>query len=103
MNAAPRLDVRFLTVHPVTAKWWAQREKCRTCSHYIAPLADTLTKVPKNKNMAERCDASRNYRPQGGGKPLPDYCIDARAGADERDDGRVSICGPDAVLWEPKV
>lgn len=93
---APMLDTRFLSVHPVTAKWWQQREKCSQCKHY------TRDGYKNRKNeFAERCGASRLPTP-GQGNRSTEYCIDARAPAEERQDGRPGLCGPDAVLFEPK-
>jgi len=95
MNALT-LDTRFLTVHPVTAKWWQQREQCKQCKHYI--LEDA---TKRRGEYAARCDASRLPVP-GQGNRATEYCIDARAPAEERQDGKPGLCGPDAVLFEPK-
>lgn len=94
MNQAPRLDTRFLRIHPVTAKWWEQREKCRTCANHIGPTAEY-------PNPGEFCRAAP-WLARGWHQNRYENCIDARAAEGERKDGRPGICGPDAVLWEPK-
>ncbi len=95
MNPAPRLDTRFLTLHPVTAKWWQQRKQCMSCKHFSD--GEELTFV----HRSERCNAYKPQRVHRGPTP-PELCIDARATAADRDDGLAGLCGPDAVLFEPK-
>lgn len=93
MRTAPLLDTRFLSVHPTTARWWAQREKCRACAHYLPP-------TELMPHVGEKCGASPW---PGAGWPQKQFemCIDARATAEDRGDGRDGLCGPDAVMWEP--
>lgn len=85
--------MRFLTVHPATARWWAQRDKCRACAHHLEP--ERTRHAP---HRGELCGSS----PDAAGNRRFEPCIDARALADERDDKRAGLCGPDAVMWEPK-
>lgn len=94
----PRLiDTRFLTLHPVTAAWHARRDKCRQCKHHHQDDAKLY------EHKAERCHAYKLTRTSRGRAPSFELCVDARATADERDDGLAGLCGPAAVLFEPKV
>jgi hypothetical protein len=83
-----KLDDRFLTVHPATSAWWAQRSRCRKCeSHHVQTESCGAT--------MERCAAVADRKP--GPKARGDgmaYCIDARL------DG--APCGPKAELFKAK-
>lgn len=78
-----QIDERFLSVHPRTALWWKQREKCAQCVHY-----DVLPGTPKTgggtvcRSMA------------AGGPNKLNSAITAR------DEGHV--CGPAAALFVAK-
>ena len=82
-----QIDTRFLTVHPATAVWWQQRDKCESCVHF------NLQEGREGESIM-RCRAALVFR-----HPLrPErgvYCIDVR---DE--DGP---CGPDARMYERRV
>jgi hypothetical protein len=90
---APQLDTRFLRVHPATARWWAQRDQCRTCRHHDEPKS--------TRHAQQRGELCLNSPDVTGAKRY-EPCIDARALAEERDDQRAGLCGPDAVMWEAK-
>lgn len=94
-----RLDTRYLTVHPVTAQWWEQREKCRQCRHYMAPAGRHVVRA-RGDYTAERCAASPIATPSG--RTVYETCIDARGTAEQRGDEIPGRCGPDATLYQPK-
>jgi hypothetical protein len=75
-----------MTVHPATELWWAQRDKCRSCTHHFT---FTLRRRYGDEVGGERCRACPAER----GKRAFLYCIDARL-AD-------SPCGPAAKLFSP--
>lgn len=89
------IDTRFLRPHPATVAWWQRRDKCRACKHHDENDATH----PENK--AERCHAYKPLRTHIGRLPY-ELCADARATAAERDDGLAGLCGPEAVMFEPK-
>ena len=82
-------DKRFLTIHPATALWFEQREKCRVCKHcWVSPLtnADGSRKVSGGGwYCTEESSVKRVVR---------QTCSDARA-TDQP-------CGPDGLLFQPK-
>lgn len=83
------LDERFLTVHPRTALWWEQREKCAGCAHLEVQPSDAGT------GGGWACLAC----PGGGGGGLRagfTTCITAR------EEGHGVRCGPDARLFQAK-
>ena len=89
-----QIDTRFLTVHPATATWWAQRGRCESCRHL------RLRRGEGNEGVM-RCAVSKHSDPQvrhmlgvGPDVDLRPYCIDAR--------GEKGDCGPEARLWEEK-
>jgi hypothetical protein len=89
------IDTRFLSVHPSTLTWWQRRETCRACKHHSADDARLY------ENKAERCHAYKPPRVHRG--PLPyELCVDARAAAAEREDGKAGLCGPAAKMFEQK-
>lgn len=80
-----KLDTRFLKVHPATAAWWDQREKCARCAHVLNQLENFPRAMP-----VMRCKIT----PVSVGRQPHAYCIDARSEG--------SACGPWASLWEGK-
>lgn len=86
----PRIiDETYLSVHPRTALWWQQREKCELCANHRKVIGRA-----RGETML-KCNAS------GGGGTSPDgkhngtdaSCLRAR------DEGR--RCGPDALMFKP--
>lgn len=88
------IDQTFLTVHPVTAQWWKQREQCRQCKHHFEPPARGRDGSP----MGEHCLAA----PVVDRRRQIEECIDTRGTAQEREDKKAGACGPGAALFEPK-
>jgi len=70
----------YLKLHPATALWWAQRDRCRACAHHFR----------SDDSRSERCRAA----PAATGYREFRYCIDAR--------GYAMPCGPDAKQFTPK-
>jgi len=80
-------DDRFLTVHPRTALWWQQREKCLQCAN-MSRMAGTAREAT---HTAMKCSAVGG----GGTNSRGDSsCIAAR------DEGP-NLCGPRAKLYRP--
>lgn len=85
-----KIDTRFLTLHPATAAWFAQRETCRRCAWLIDIVGtrelDSMRcrKAPQATICQDPRRATRRYY----------FCIDARL-----PDGP---CGPDAALFKPR-
>lgn len=75
-------------LHPATALWWKQRDKCRACVHHFE--FKLSYRIHGDENGGERCRAC----PAQQGKRAFLYCIDARLA-----DGP---CGLDARLFEGK-
>lgn len=73
------IDETFLTTHPATSAWAAQRPKCERCCHHVTRGA-ALRCV---RLVATGAGADRH---NGYG-----YCIDARLPG--------GVCGPDGVLF----
>lgn len=94
----PLLDTRFLNVHPATSQWWQQREKCRQCRHYLAPQTPAVVRA-RGDYTAERCALALIKTPT---RTLYEACIDARGTAEQRGDSVDGVCGPDALLFQPK-
>jgi hypothetical protein len=88
-----QIDTRFLTIHPATVVWWAQRPQCESCQHMRLKRGDgnegvmrcAVARHPnENVRMMLAARVSADTRP---------YCIDAR--------GETGSCGPEARRWEP--
>ena len=75
------IDRRFLTVHPRTTLWWAQRVACDSCAHMRRHVGNCRA----TENTLIMCAATPAGRYTGFAS-----CIDAR------EPGRP--CGPDATL-----
>lgn len=97
-QSAPTLDTRYLTVHPVTSQWWQQRDKCRQCVHYLAPEKPAVVRA-RGDYTAERCRVAVISVTT---RTLYEACIDARGTAEQRGDTVDGVCGPDALLFQPK-
>lgn len=88
-----QIDTRFLSVHPATAAWWGQRERCESCRHCAVSYG-------LDGHRIMRCAVSQHKDPvlrrlyAGRATDMRVYCIDARAEGGD--------CGPDARLYEPK-
>jgi hypothetical protein len=82
-----QLDTRFLTVHPRTALWWKQREKCAKCA------AVQIQPVNKAGYGGGWLCGSLPLGGLGNTKKLSG-CMSAR------DKGQP--CGPRAALFVPK-
>ena len=76
------LRSEFLTVHPATELWFAQREQCLRCAH-----VERRVRGQKEQGQELRCRAS--YAPAGRREWA--YCIDARSTGE---------CGPNATLYK---
>ena len=90
------IDTRFLSVHPRTELWWAQREQCQRCAH-MSEDGDTTNGLRKSGTLAGGMRCLQAARRIGGGamhwgRSISIYCIDAR---DE-----TGKCGPDAKLFK---
>jgi hypothetical protein len=82
-------DATWLQLHPATALWHQQREKCRACAHHL------LSVERARDQGGERCGALRiRIGGRGGGRHVHPYCPDARADGGE--------CGPGAAKFTPK-
>jgi hypothetical protein len=81
---ARNLDERFLTIHPRTALWMAQREKCLSCAN--------LRFEKPSMNCAATPSALKGKALKN--SPLAS-CIDAREPG--------AACGPDSKLFSPVV
>lgn len=90
----PRLlDERFLTVHPRTALWWAEREQCRQCKHHSYVPHVGLGTSKRDGGGGTGCGERCALAPSNGKTLSPgSSCIQAR---EER-------CGPEARLFEPR-
>lgn len=91
----PEIDQRFLTLHPATAVWRAQREKCEQCAHSYVPNSND-PKTEGHEGLRCRKTTPQNCFKRGGFKindPTA-YCIDARLEG--------APCGPGAALFQPK-
>lgn len=76
-------DDRFLSVHPATVRWWAQRDQCARCAHkYLYDPGDPYLR-------AERCAAGRAHSKLDVGA----YPIDMRLPSGK--------CGPAATMFVP--
>jgi hypothetical protein len=103
----------FTKLHPATALWWEQRDRCRACVHHTQ-----LGQASKNGSRGERCAAvtisdmhavpayeqhpnllkhAKRINHRGGATPKlrwMAYCIDARL--------EDAPCGPNAKLFKEK-
>ena len=88
-----QIDERFLTIHPATQAWWAQRGRCESCRHCVSGTSHEGESVM-------RCAATPMNHPHQGVAKMHEargsltYCIDARLPKQP--------CGPKARLWEGK-
>lgn len=82
------IDTRFLTVHPSTAAWWARRDKCRACAHYMPSIEH------QKDRGGERCGALMMPNAVRTGRSIAAYCVDARSEG--------ARCGPGAAMFTPK-
>lgn len=89
ITATRATDAAWLQLHPATALWQQQREKCRACAHHLPSVEGARDRG------GERCGALR-IRMGGGGKGrrVHPYCPDVRA-----EGGK---CGPGAAMFTPK-
>ncbi len=90
------LDERFLSPHPRTVLWQAERLQCASCtsSHEDGDVTQGRRK-PGGISGGMRCSASPR-RIGGGvhvGRSIHVYCIDAREPG--------SACGPEGRLFKP--
>ena len=88
------LDQRFLTLHPATAAWWEQRERCESCrwcslreGNDGEGMMICLAAPQPDEHVRRMLAARRSHA-------VHLYCIDAR---DES-----GPCGPDAKLHQPR-
>lgn len=87
------LDERFLSVHPRTVAWWAEREQCRRCVHCVEVVIDAGQH--QGASVSQRC--ARGSSP---GPYRSRVLTDSAACIRMRDEGQP--CGPEGALFEPK-
>lgn len=82
----------FTKVHPDTVRWWTQREKCRSCDGYLKQERHcSHGRTTPNQGGGELCTSVPPAN--GAGSLTP--CIRARSPGYR--------CGPDALLYRPRV
>jgi len=85
------IDERFLTPHPRTVLWFAQRGKCERCVNSHQDGDRTSGKRTHGGMVGGmRCSAAKDEKSR---RATDAYCIDAR------EEG--AKCGPGAKLFKP--
>jgi hypothetical protein len=105
----------FTKLHPATALWWEQRDRCRACAHHVqqgfthnsdgslgercaaVKLIDmrTVPTYEEHPDILRHRKKPRTSHSAGRGRAqMPAYCIDARL--------EDAPCGPNAKLFKEK-